>query len=164
LVIALAGLGLATGFSQQGLDLRGLGLAVFAMLGAAFTILANAEAGRDANALSVCLYMMVAAALVLTVPLALLGPVSWPVTAAGWGGLVGVAVLATLGTLTFFAGMPMVGTTRAAMISNLEPILGILLAVLLLGETLSLTRWLGVALVIAAIAGMEYLRGRDDTN
>ena len=158
LVLAIAGLGLAMGFSLDGIDLRGLALAVFAMFAAAFTILGNAEAGRDAPPLSVCLYMMAGAAVVLTIPMFAVGTVAWPVTAAGWSGLIGVAFLATFGTLTFFTGMPLVGVTRAAMISNLEPILGILLAIAILGEGLTLVQWVGVVMVIGAIVGMEALR------
>ena len=45
------------------------------------------------------------------------------------------------------------------MISNLEPLLGILFAVALLGEALSLPQKLGIALVLGSIVAMERCRG-----
>lgn len=64
-----------------------------------------------------------------------------------WGA--GMALVTTIFALiTFWAGVPRVGTTRAAIISNLEPVFTAMLAVLLLGERLTLPQTLGIALVI----------------
>ena len=41
------------------------------------------------------------------------------------------------------------------MISNVEPLLGIIFAVLILGEHVSVLRGVGIALVLASIVAME---------
>ena len=51
--------------------------------------------------------------------------------------------------------MPMIGTVRATMISNLEPLLGILFAVVLLGEAISGLQMAGIAMVLSSIVAME---------
>ena len=58
---------------------------------------------------------------------------------------------ATAGTLAFMGGMAYIGAARAAMISNLEPILGVLFAMAMLGERVTLVQAIGMAMVLAAI-------------
>ena len=83
------------------------------------------------------------------------GAVKLPLTAEGWVGFGGVALSHTIGTLTFFGAIPLLGAVRAAMITNLEPVLGILFAMLVLGERLSPIQGAGAALVIVSIFAME---------
>jgi drug/metabolite transporter (DMT)-like permease len=47
---------------------------------------------------------------------------------------------------------------RAAMITNLEPVLGILFAMLILGERISPVQGTGIGLVIASIFALEMKR------
>jgi drug/metabolite transporter (DMT)-like permease len=68
-----------------------------------------------------------------------------------WTGFGGVAIASTVGTLAFISGVTYVGAASAAMISNLEPVLGILFAIAVLGESVSLLQGIGIAVVIAAI-------------
>lgn len=158
LFTAPTGLGLAVGLSLDGANLRGILLASGAAVALAMVIVGNAGAMRDAPTISVLFYMMAGAALVLGIPLALTWRVDLPETATGWAGLVGVAVAATFGTVTFFTGMERVGALRAAMISNLEPVLGIAVALALLGEHVSWMQAVGVMLVVGSIFGMETAR------
>lgn len=73
----------------------------------------------------------------------------------------GLAICSTiLAMVTFFAGLPAIGATRAAIISTLEPVFTAMLAVLLLKEHLSSLQVLGILLVvIGAVAAQQ--RGRD---
>lgn len=158
LAVALVGLGLAMGLSFQGLDLLGVLLASGAMVGAALTIVGNARAMKAASPLRVLFYMMLAAAIVLIIPLAVSREFAVPVTGLGWVGLLGVSVAATFGTIAFFYGMATVGPTRASMISNLEPVLGVATAMIILGERLTWVQGLGVAMVVGAIVWMEQAR------
>jgi drug/metabolite transporter (DMT)-like permease len=158
LVAALAGLGLAIGFSLGNPSPRGLGLATIAMVMAALVVVGNARAIREAPALSVGFYMMLSAATTLGALFALFGALALPSTTLGWTGFVGVAVFSTVGTLTFLGGMATIGATRAAMISNIEPVLGVLFAVVTLGERLTYLQTVGIAIVIGAIFLMEWRR------
>jgi drug/metabolite transporter (DMT)-like permease len=51
----------------------------------------------------------------------------------------------------YFAGLRHLDPTRAIIVSCLEPVFSIIIAVLVLGETLSPIQILGVVLVLAAI-------------
>ena len=80
---------------------------------------------------------MLSAAITLVIAFTLCGDLELPATATGWLGFSGVALGSTVGTLAFFCAIPMIGAVRATMISNVEPLLGIVFAVVLLGEKLS---------------------------
>jgi drug/metabolite transporter (DMT)-like permease len=158
LVAALGGLGLAVGFSFERLNLVGLGLAALAMVTAAIYIIGNARAMRAAPGLTVAFYMMLSAAITLAIVFLLFGTLVLPTTELAWMGFTGVAVASTAGTLTFLCGMPYVGAARAAMISNLEPVLGVLFAMTVLGERVTPLQGTGIALVLGSIVAMELRR------
>jgi drug/metabolite transporter (DMT)-like permease len=158
LVGALVGLGLAIGFSFDALDGTGILLSTIAMVLAACTIISNARAARHAPGLTVVSYMMLSAAVSLLIIFPFFGTLAVPTTGLGWLGFAGVAIGATTGTLTFFYGMTFIGAARAAMISNIEPVIGIVFAMAILGEQLSLIQGFGIALVLGSIVSMEIWR------
>lgn len=157
LAAAFAGLGLAIGFSFSEVNLYGVALALMAAVIAAALIIGSSHAMRDCDSLVFTSYMMLSAALVLT-GFAVTQGMRWPVATMGWIGCAGVAIAYTIGTTTFFAAIPLLGAVRAAMISNLEPVLGILFAMAILGETVSPLQGLGIATVIGSIFAMEAMR------
>lgn len=70
---------------------------------------------------------------------------------AGWGIVVGTAIVPTLIAATLFlAGLARVGPTRASIVSTLEPATTAVLAAIVLGEALSAVRLLGGVVVLAA--------------
>ena len=76
----------------------------------------------------------------------------WEVPAGAWVGLIGIGVISTaIAIQTFYAGTRRVGAAQAALISTVEPIYTITLAVLLFGETLTELQLLGGALVILGV-------------
>jgi drug/metabolite transporter (DMT)-like permease len=78
--------------------------------------------------------------------------VPWAVPEAAWFGLIGIGVISTaIAIQTFYAGTRRVGAAQAALISTVEPIYTITLAVLLFGETLTAVQLLGGALVIVGV-------------
>jgi drug/metabolite transporter (DMT)-like permease len=162
-VAALGGLAMAMGFSFGQVNSTGLMLATLAMLLAAFVIVGNARAMLGAPALSVVFYMMVSAAVSLGIIFVAIGHLALPATAIGWTSFLGTAVAATAGTLTFFVGMEYVGTSRATMITNLEPVFGVAFAVTILGEKLAAIQFVGIAIVIGAIIAMERRRAYADS-
>ena len=69
----------------------------------------------------------------------------------GWGVIVGIALVPTVIAATaFVAGLGAVGPTRAAIVSTLEPVTTVVLAAIVLGESLSPTRIGGGVLVLFA--------------
>ncbi|HEY1385027.1 MAG TPA: DMT family transporter [Dongiaceae bacterium] len=155
LAAAIVGLGLAVGFSLGNLNWIGMALALTAAVLATIVIIGGSHAMKSSDSLGVTCYMMLSAAASLIVICVIQGDLRLPVTLQGWTGFGGVAIAYTIGTVTFFAAIPFLGAVRAAMISNLEPVLGILFAMLVLGEGVSPLQALGIVLVLGSIFAME---------
>jgi drug/metabolite transporter (DMT)-like permease len=76
---------------------------------------------------------------------------------AAWGWLTSLALVSTVGAiLLFFAGMARVGPTVASLLSILEPVVTVVSAALVFGEALSAVQALGGALVLAAVAVVQW--------
>jgi drug/metabolite transporter (DMT)-like permease len=76
----------------------------------------------------------------------------WPGSFGGWAALLAIAVCSTvIAILTFFAGLQRLGAGRASMLSTLEPVVTVLLAAMLLGETLSIAQWGGGVLILGGV-------------
>jgi drug/metabolite transporter (DMT)-like permease len=74
------------------------------------------------------------------------------VSVAGLGWLAAIAVVSTVAAVTlFFAGLRRVGPTAAAILSCLEPVVAVVLALAVFGETLGGVQVAGGALVLAAV-------------
>lgn len=102
--------------------------------------------------------VMLAAAMVFAAVTFAAGP-RWPGDAAGWLAVLGIALLATVIPIVgFFAGMHRLGATHAATISTLEPVVTLVLAFLILHETLAPMQVAGAVLVIAAVAALTRVR------
>ena len=77
--------------------------------------------------------------------------------AAGWGWLVAVALVSTVGAIIlFFAGLARVGPSVASILSVLEPVVTIGLAAVIFGESLSRAQLAGGALVLAAVVVVQW--------
>jgi drug/metabolite transporter (DMT)-like permease len=75
-----------------------------------------------------------------------------PATGAGWAVIGSIVLIATvLPVVTFLAGLERIGPTNAAMLSTLEPVVTVLLAAMLLGETLRPITLLGGGLILVAV-------------
>jgi drug/metabolite transporter (DMT)-like permease len=64
----------------------------------------------------------------------------------------GIVVLATIiPVTTFLAGLKRIGPTDASLLSTLEPVVTVILAALIFGESLPLLSLLGGGLILAAV-------------
>jgi drug/metabolite transporter (DMT)-like permease len=93
---------------------------------------------------------------------ALLGQFSpGALTPAGWCWVVCLAVVSTVGAISFFfAGLRRVGPTTASILATVEPLVTVLLAYLVFGETLGLIQLAGGALVLGAVLVLNARRPR----
>jgi drug/metabolite transporter (DMT)-like permease len=154
--MVLAGLAfvLAGGLDEP--DATGLALATLASLAVCVVILLGARAQRaGATSTQVNLIMIAVATIVCGVAATAGGAWSLPAGAVGWLGLAGAGGGVTVGLVAFFAAFRFIGAVRATMLSNVEPLLGVLFAVVVLGERLSTLQWSGVALAVAALILFE---------
>ena len=90
-------------------------------------------------------------ALPLTTPLAVLARPQEPLNAAAWWGFAYVAVFSMwLGFFAWYRGLALGGTVRVSQVQLIQPFLGMLFAVPLLGESLDALT-LGFALAVIAV-------------
>ena len=80
-----------------------------------------------------------------------LGGPALPTEDEGWVGLIGAGLCYAVGIFLHFGAINMIGAARTAMFFNLEPIVAMMLAAFLLGESLTLVQYAGGALVVGAL-------------
>lgn len=73
-------------------------------------------------------------------------------TGRGWLMILGLALFSTVISITFLAaGTAVVGPSVAVLLTTLEPVTATALALVILGESLSLIQWVGGVLVIVSV-------------
>jgi len=96
--------------------------------------------------------MMSGTAVVLCAIAAIEGRLALPSTAGGWAVGAAIAVVPTMIAISLFlAGLPRIGAARAALLSTVEPVVTVGLAVTLLGDRFSIGQAIGGALVLVAV-------------
>ena len=151
LVAAFTGVALTTGAAPQALDPLGLGLALFAAIGTAVFILLGGQLTRAVGSIGFALISFAVATVVFGGWTLLAGSLNLPETPLGWFGLVGGSLTFVMAIVCFFTALKVVETVTATLISNLEPIVAIAIAYLVLGEILTLPQMVGGAIVVGAI-------------
>jgi len=154
LALALGGLVLVVAGAGTGtLDPVGAALAMAAALVYTMYILVSDGAvGRMAPHVLSAL-VCTGAALTLTIGSAALGQLHpGAVTGAGWGWLVSLTAISTVGAiLLFFAGLRRAGPTTASILATVEPVVTVALAFVVFGERLGGLQLAGGVLVLAAV-------------
>lgn len=158
-LLAFVGLYLALSTGKVELDTTGLVFAALASLGAAFTFIKGARIAPLLNPL-VMTFWINFVGLVMIVPLVYSSFVI-DVTPAGLTALTIATAFYVVAILCQFQALARLPAATAAFILNLEPVVSILLAVIILREQLASWQWFGVALVIAVlIASIKMGSGR----
>jgi drug/metabolite transporter (DMT)-like permease len=115
-------------------------------------ILIGERVMSSAPAVAASAVIMSGAAIAFCLLAALNHELAPPRNASGWAVGFGIAVFPTMVAISLFmAGLPRVGAARAALLSTWEPVVTVLLAVLILGDRLSVVQILGGVLVILAV-------------
>ena len=80
------------------------------------------------------------------------GTLNFDVTPAGWAIAGLIALLCTVvAIVSFFAGLPLVGPSRAAILSTAEPAITVITATIVLGEQITLEQIAGGLLIVASV-------------
>jgi drug/metabolite transporter (DMT)-like permease len=159
LVVVSAGLALvlaAAGIGERDPLGAGLGLAT-AFVYSGYVLVSEGIAGRLAPRVLSALVCSGAAVSLTAGSLALGELRPGEVAVAGWGWLAALAVVSTVVAISlFFAGLRRVGPTTASILSTVEPVVTVVLAMLVFGDVLAAAQVLGGALVLG---GVLVLRG-----
>ena len=156
LLTAFLGLALALQVAVQQKAPIGFAFAAMGAIGLTLTVLVSNRILRRTDSRRMTVHMSMTTTALYATALIATDSLSLPQTDIGWYALCIIPPLWVAAILTFFTGLPMIGPTRAATLGNMEPVLTILFAVLLLGEFLSNIQLLGAALVIGAVFLMQF--------
>ena len=85
-------------------------------------------------------------------------PSGTPETAKGWLALLAAGLTYGVGLACLYEGMARIGPLWTAALINLEPVISLLAAWVILGERLTPPQFAGAALVVGAIAGIKKAR------
>lgn len=147
--IAFLGLYLALSGGPVKLDSNGLMFSSLAALGAAYTFIKGARVAPKLNPL-VMTFWINTVGLVMIVPL-VYTQFSLSTTSSGLIALAAATLFYLIAILCQFEALARLPAATAALILNLEPVVSILLAAMVLQEHLSGLQWFGVALVISVL-------------
>ena len=150
---ALIALGGRHNTSANGPTLRGDLFVVLSLCIALFWVLLNQRLVRDHSAIVITAYGLCSGTIMLLIvvpPLYGLPPFHG-VSAKAWLALAASGILSTASsTLLWNWGMTKVPASQAAVLLNMEPLIGSLLGIFVLGETLGPSAWLGGAMILLA--------------
>lgn len=142
-------------FSQ--ISMIGISLAMLAMFASVVITLVNVKVADIMGSLVSNIYMSLWGAVLFGLALLAFGEFLQPQTTIGWIGLTGNGFAYCVSWVAFFAGARILGATRAAMITLIEPPMAALFAWLIFGETFTLPQWFGFAVVLASLFMFEKL-------
>lgn len=151
LAAAFAGVALALNVEFTAAQARGVWFALGAsvMWSVAFLLTGHHFRGRETAPAT--LYMTATALAIFTGLSLLTGRFAWPGTGPGWAGMAGVGGFYAFALIGLFVASNRLGPVRAGFYMNFEPVASVLLAALILGQTLAPVQLAGAALVIAAL-------------
>lgn len=156
IAVAFAGLAIMLGASLGGADWRGMAFALTASLATAANAVLVQRCFQRVGVMVVTLHFSFVSMIVLLLVAAFVAEVRWPDSAAGWGGVAGVAVFQALATPMYLYAMTRVGALQVGMVANVQPVTSITEAWVLFDEVLGALQALGGALVLSAVAFMQW--------
>ena len=146
---AFFGLYLALSGGEIKVDLNGILFAAMASLGAAFTFICGARVAPSMSPLLMTFWVNTIG-LLMIVPM-MAGKLALPTASEGSMALGLATVFYLVAILSQFEALARLTAARAAFLLNLEPVVSILLAFLILNEKLSVIQTSGVILVISVV-------------
>jgi len=154
LALALDVLGASSGLGAAGQWQRiGVGVAFALAAAAAFglaLVLTQHEAGDVDGRLRTFTTMAIVAVVACAIALGQ-GGFHWPNAPAGWGGLATLTFLYGTAFTIMFTVLPRLGVVGNSAIMNIEPICALVLAWVVLGQTIAPVQVLGGLIVVAAV-------------
>jgi drug/metabolite transporter (DMT)-like permease len=154
LLVAFVGLALALGPGLDSLDGRGIACAVTAALGMGITVTFCGEAMRGQDTLTMSFYTNLWLLIGLAGYMSAVGRIMLPATPLGTIGVAGVCMCYVVAFLSWFLAARLIAPVRLAALMNIEPLVSIFAAWLLLGERLVALQLLGACLVLGSIVAV----------
>ena len=152
IILAFIGLSLALKVQTTGsFQILGIMYAMVAAIGFASFVTVSSLILKTADRQAVLLQSLAAGTILFLLFFVLTNGVEIIGTRAGWLKVSGSGIVVAFAYIAFFAGMKIIGPVKATIIMNIEPVLTICLAAILLGERLSNIQVFGAVMVIGGI-------------
>ena len=155
LTIAFGGIAVMLGVSVDSADPRGIVLALVSGACVGWNTFWTARRVPHVDGVVAVFHMGTVACVVLVSIAIVSGEVRLPEGRVGWTGLAAVVALQALSLPLFYLALPRIGSLKAGMIANVQPVVSIALAYLIIGEVMSPAQLAGGALVLAGIWMMQ---------
>ena len=160
LAIAFGGIALMLGVSLDSADPRGIILALVSGACVGWNTFWTARRVPHVDGV-VAVFHMGTVAFVILVAIALVsGEARLPEGGVGWAGLAAVVALQALSLPLFYLALPRIGSLKAGMIANVQPLISITLAFLILGELMTPAQFVGGTLVLTGVLMMQRADGK----
>lgn len=160
LIIGFAGVTLIMGTRiTSGVDWFGIGLCALGVIALAVATLSVKSASTGGNLFMVVGMQMLVGSATLSIPA--LAFETWDVTwtpIAAWALAYTIVVPGIIATYIWFLLVGRIGATKSATFHFLNPFFGVAIASVLLGETLTTTDIIGVAVIMAGIFAVQKSR------
>lgn len=153
LVMAFAGLILSVSLGDVTFNYLGVLLSLLSAVGyAAYMLLLGIKKISTVDSVAVAAYSNSFTAVSFFIYSLSIGELHASMPWQGWSALAFIAVFSTaIAILTLSKGIRLIGAAKASIVSTVEPIEGVLLSFLLLGETMNLTQGIGMVMILSAI-------------
>ncbi|MED4785027.1 DMT family transporter [Brevibacillus choshinensis] len=168
MLISLVGLGMVLGLSFGGIQPLGVGLALLAALFYSVYIVTGNRVVKGLSPFVTSAYISLFASLSTFLVAQKDGGVDLSFGVQGWWALGGIVIFSTVVAIsTFFRGLQLIGSTKASVLSTLEPVVTFACSALLLGESFNWLQLLGGAAVLSGavliISGKEEAAGQAES-
>ena len=150
-ILAFFGLAICLGPSWEVLDWRGIALVLGGALCSAGMIFGASKATKLVSMTDLVFLSNSVGVFFVGLLLYLTDSFSLSQTIDGWSGIAVICILFIIGQLSLFAATKSIGSTQTSLILNIEPLVSIGAAILLLGENLVFSQSLGVAVIFLAL-------------
>jgi drug/metabolite transporter (DMT)-like permease len=157
IVVLMVGLYLMLSAGEKTLNIYGLFISFMGLLFFIAFIVTASDLSEQIGATTFNLYLSLFGMVFLTAGFILpLGfEINLPLTNTGSLAIFANGLFYVLSWVLFFQGASIIGATRSSMLSCVEPLFAALLAIVLLGQLLSVTEWIGFFIVLTSIYSFE---------
>lgn len=151
LLVAFAGVGLTIGPELDSLDPRGLSLAALAAVSIAVMTVFGPGVVRTTDPLALNAWMNVGTIAIAALVAAVTVAPALPDTTGGRAGALAAALCYSLGMTLWFGAQQRLAPVLIGLVSNVEPVVTLAAAAIVLGERLSGAQLAGAAAILASV-------------
>jgi len=149
--LGLVGLYLITGPGSARLDNLGVMLMLASAAAYGWHLVLGQWILADVDSRTVTLYVLTTMAVVVDVARVMGGGPFVPISTSGWEAVLSLGAVMAFSRLTIFAGLKRLGGVQTALLSITELLTTLLVAFIVLGERMSVTQWVGAAILITSV-------------